>query len=75
MKNIFISETKIIFNVFSVLFTVTALYFVEVQQEDTNKIEVNLYLAIGNQEICVNDELIKKEYAVKREPGGKTVIS
>uniref|UniRef100_A0A8W8K9B9 RNA helicase n=1 Tax=Magallana gigas TaxID=29159 RepID=A0A8W8K9B9_MAGGI len=47
----------------------TALYFVEVQQEDANKIEVNLYLAIGNQEICVNDELIKKEYAVKREPG------
>lgn len=75
MKNIFISETKIRFNVFSVLFTVTALYFVEVQQEDANNIQVNLYLAIGNQEICVNDEFIKKEYAVKREPGGKTVIS
>lgn len=59
----------------SVLFSVSALYLFEVQQEDANKIEVNLYLAIGNQEICVNDELVKKEYAVKREPGGKTVIS
>ncbi|XP_078337026.1 uncharacterized protein LOC111136315 isoform X2 [Crassostrea virginica] len=45
----------------------TTVYLVDIKHEDSDMIEVDLYLTVGNEEICVNDDLVRKKYAVRKK--------
>lgn len=53
----------------------TTVYLVDIKHEDSDMIEVDLYLAVGNEEICVNDDLVCKKYAVRKKQDGKNTTN
>ena len=53
----------------------TTVYLVDIKHEDSDMIEVDLYLAVGNEEICVNDDLVRKKYAVRKKQDGKNTTN
>ncbi|XP_062611954.1 uncharacterized protein LOC134273751 isoform X2 [Saccostrea cucullata] len=44
----------------------TTQYYVDVKNADVNKVEVILYIKRRNGEVCFNDELVRNNYAVRK---------
>lgn len=62
-------------NLVDFISAVTTVYLVDIKHEDSDMIEVDLYLAVGNEEICVNDDLVRKKYAVRKKQDGKNTTN